>query len=213
MNGDIYTVKSGDTLYSIANRYGVSVDDLRRYNNLNSDVLSIGDQLMIPVGQITEEIIGTDYDTYIVKSGDTLYSIANRYGVNVDELRNINNLSNDILIVNQRLLIPKGYEIIDTEVTNYINYIVKSGDTLYSISRNYGVSVDELRQINNLVSDNLSVGQVLRIPSSETTIYTVKNGDTLYSIARKYNLSVDELKALNNLSGNFLSVGQVLNVR
>lgn len=210
VSSDVYVVKKDDTLYSIANRYGVNVNDLILYNNLSSDSLSIGDEIIIPIGQMSNENIMGDYDTYIVQPLDTLYGISNKFGVSIDEVRNINNLSSDILTVGQMLLVPKGYDIVDTDI---INYVIKSGDTLYSIANKYGVSVNDLMQINNLISDNLTIGQILKIPYQEATVYTVKNGDTLYSIARKYNISVDELKEKNNLSNNIISVGQVLNVR
>ena len=78
----------------------------------------------------------------------------------------------------------------------YINYTVKSGDNLYSIARKFNTTVDAIKRKNNLTSNNLSVGQVLKIPVRETTIYTVKRGDTLYSIAREYNTSIDEIDSL-----------------
>lgn len=209
-NNDIYIVKSGDTLYSIASRYGISVDNLKKYNNLTGNVLSIGEQLYIPTGQISEDLIGTDYNTYIVKSGDTLFSIANSYSTSVDNLKNINNLTSDILTVGQQLLVPISEDIIDTSITNFINYRVLAGDTLYSIASRNGVSVDELKSINNLNSDDLSVNQVLKIPVRETTVYTVKSGDTLYNIAREYNTSIDEIMRKNNLTSNLLSIGQQL---
>lgn len=211
-DNDIYVVESGDTLYSISQRYGISVDELKKYNNLINNNLNIGQQLFIPKGQIVEDIIGTDYDTYIVKFGDTLYGIANRYNVNIDDIRNLNNLNTDILSIGQRLLIPREDNIIDTEVIDYIDYRVVSGDTLYGIAGRYGISVDELKRINNLVNDNLSVNQVIKIPYFETKIYVVKKGDTLYGIAGRYGISVDELKRINNLTSNILSIGQVLNV-
>ena len=101
------------------------------------------------------------------------------------------------------------------------SYVVKSGDTLWSIAKKYGVSVDELKEKNNLNSNALSINQVLLIPTvleevpEEETgeYYTVVSGDTLYSIANKYGLTVDELKSLNNLSSNLLSIGQQLLVK
>ena len=211
-NNEIYFVKSGDTLYGIASRFGVSVDELKRYNNLNSNVLSIGQQLFIPTGQMVEEIIGTNYDTYVVKTGDSLFNIASRYGISADELRRINNLDSDVLFVGQQLLVPTSSSIIDTDITNYVDYRVVSGDTLYGIASRYGISVDELKSINNLVNNNLSVGQVIKVPMMDTTIYTVKRGDTLYSIAKKYNITPRELMDYNNLTSNLLSIGQILRI-
>ena len=211
-NNEIYIVKSGDTLYGIASRYGVKVDDLRRYNNLSGNILSIGQQLYIPTGQMVDDIVGTNYETYVVKTGDNLSSIANRYGTSVSELRSINNLSSDALFVGQQLLVPTSSKIIDSSITNYIDYRVVSGDTLYSIANRYGVSVDELKRINNLPNNNLSISQVIKVPVLDTTVYTVKSGDTLYSIAREYNVTPNDIMSFNNLTSNLLSIGQVLNI-
>ena len=205
---DIYIVRAGDTLYSIASRYGISVNDLKNYNNLVNNSLSIGQQLFIPTGQDTLDLIGTDYDTYIVKSGDNLYNIALKYNTGIDNLKKINNLISNDLIVGQQLLVPTNQDIIDTSVTNFTNYRVLSGDTLYSIASRNGISVDELKSINNLSNNSLSVGQVLKIPVMETTVYIVKKGDTLYSIAREYNTTVDEIMRKNSMTSNLLSVGQ-----
>ena len=208
IDNDIYIVKRGDTLYGIASRYGLDVSVLKNYNNLTSNNLSVGQQLYIPTGQISEDLIGTDYDTYVVKSGDTLFSIANTYNTSVADLRNINNLTSDTLVIGQQLLVPINEDVIDTSITNYTNYRVLAGDTLYSIATKNGISVDELKNINNLSNNNLSINQVLKIPVKETTIYTVKRGDTLYSIAREYNKSIDEIMMKNNLTSNLLSIGQ-----
>lgn len=211
-NNDIYIVKRGDTLYSIASMFGVNVDDLRRYNNLSGNVLSIGQQLYIPTGQMVDDIVGTNYETYVVKTGDSLSSIANRYGTSVSELRSINNLGSDTLFVGQQLLVPTSSEVIDSSITNYIDYRVVSGDTLYSIANRYGVSVDELKRINNLPNNNLSISQVIKVPVLDTTVYIVKSGDTLYSIAREYNVTPNDIMSFNNLTSNLLSIGQVLNI-
>ena len=207
---DIYVVKSGDTLYGIASKYNISVDELKRYNNLSNNLLSVGQQLFVPVGQMVEDVIETNYDTYIVKSGDSLYSISSLFNTNPSELRRINNLSNDILIVGQQLLVPSGSDVKDTSIINYIDYRVVSGDTLYGISKKYNVSVDDIKNLNNLSNNNLSVSQVIKIPIFDTTVYTVKSGDTLYSIAKQYNIKPGDIMSYNNLTSNLLSIGQVL---
>lgn len=148
-----------------------------------------------------------DSNYYTVKSGDSLWSISKKFGTSVDELKNANGLSSNLLSVGQNILIPN----LDNEV-NSNEYIVKSGDTLYGIANKYSTSVDNIKSLNKLSSDILSIGQVLKIPQSESEKYVVKRGDTLYSISKKYNMSVEELKRINNLTNNTLSIGQVLNV-
>ena len=201
LDSNYYTVKSGDSLWSISRKFGVSVDELKKVNNLSSNLLSIGQNLIIP-GKKNN----TSSNEYVVKKGDTLYGIANKYNVSVDNLKSYNNLSTDSLSIGQIIKIP------DNKV-NSNEYVVKSGDSLYSISRKYGVSVDELMSVNNLKSTVLSVGQVLKIPnSSEVTnvIYTVKKGDSLWSIAKNNKTTVDAIVKLNNLSNANLSIGQKL---
>ena len=86
---------------------------------------------------------------------------------------------------------------------------------MYSIARKFNTTVDELKRLNNLSSNLLSIGQVLVLPieSIGQTTYTVQAGDSLYSIARKFNTTVDNIKALNNLSSNLLNIGQILIVK
>jgi len=200
----IYTVKAGDSLYKIANNYDISVQTLIDYNDLSSTNLSIGQKILIPV---SESIDNEKYDTYIVKSGDNLYNIANKYNTTINELMNINNLSTNILSIGQKLLVPKG----KTESTGEIIYTIKSGDNLYSIANKYSVSVNELKNYNNLDSNLLNIGQILKIPTATgNTTYIVKSGDSLYSIANQYNTTVDEIKRKNNLNSNLLNVGQIL---
>ena len=100
----------------------------------------------------------------------------------------------------------------ESEVSNYIPYIVKAGDNLYAISRNYGLTVDELMNFNNLNTNILNIGQTLKIPILQTSSYVVRSGDSLYSIARKYNTTVNSLKQKNNLNSNMITVGQILKI-
>lgn len=200
---DIYVVKPGDTLYQIALDNNTTAQELKSLNNLTNNTLMIGQLLKLPSNLLPE-------DTYTVQKGDSLYSIASKYNTTVDALKEINNLENNILSVGQSLKLPtvEGSQGTDT-------YIVQRGDSLYSIARNFNTTVDELKSLNNLESNLLSIGQILKIPSFQTleTTYTVERGDSLYSIARKFDTTVDKLKQLNNLSSNLLNIGQILIVR
>ena len=207
IDDNIYIVKKGDTLYGIANKYGISVDELKAINNLTSNNLSVGQVLQIP--EIIEEDVPNE-NIYIVKSGDTLYSIANKYGMSVQELKDLNKLTSNTLSIGQQLVVSEGNAgTLDT-------YTVKAGDTLYSIANKYGLTVNELKQLNNLTSDILSIGQVLNISNSNTSLpsntYIVKSGDSLYSIAKKYGITVDALKNANGKTSNLLSIGEILGI-
>jgi LysM repeat protein len=203
-----YIVKKGDTLYSIANNYGLTVDELKSLNNLASNILSIGQSLLIKKEEIAPEDNLPGYEYYTVIAGDTLWSIARKYNLTVDELKTLNNLVSNTLSIGQKLIVGK------TSSSNL--YIVKKGDTLYSIANNFNVTVDAIKAANNLSSNILSIGEELiipSIPSSETiatNTYTVVSGDTLYNIAKKFNTTVTELKSLNNLNTNILTIGQKL---
>ena len=158
--------------------------------------------------------VGVPYNTepsyyYTVQKGDTLWSISKKFNTTVDKLKNINNLTNNMLSIGQKLLISEKAPVDN----NY--YIVKKGDTLYSISRKFNIPVEELKSINNLINDLLSIGQQLLITSNnviegENIEYIVKPGDTLYSIARNNNTTVSQLADLNNLKSTILTIGQKL---
>ena len=196
-SGNTYTVKLGDSLWSIANKYNTTVNELKSLNNLSSDVLQIGQVLSVPSNSVS---VG---NTYTVKSGDSLWSIANKYNTTVSNLKSLNNLSSDVLQIGQVLNVPSN----SVSVGN--TYTVKSGDSLWNVANRYGISVAELKSLNNLSSDVLQIGQVLNVPSSNN-VYIVKSGDSLWSIANRYGTSVSELKSLNNLSSNSLTIGQEL---
>lgn len=168
----IYTVRAGDSLYSIARRYGLTVNSLIKYNNLSSNILTIGQKLKIP-NKNTESEFEDDLIIYIVKVGDTLYSIAKKYGMTVDKLIEINNLKSSILVPGQPLKIilvesneiPFGASCYGEGYTEpaYITHVVVRGDNLYEIAKKYGVSVESIKKLNNLDSNLLNIGQILKI--------------------------------------------------
>ncbi len=198
-----YTVQRGDTLWSIAKKFNTTVNKLKEINNLENNMLSIGQRLLI------SENISLDNNYYTVKKGDTLYGIAKKYNISVDELKNNNNLVNDSLTIGQKLLINnKVNEGENNESSD--TYIVQVGDTLYKIANDNFISVSDLKALNNLDSDSISIGQVLKIKPDENKIYNVVKGDSLYSIARKFNTTVSQLADLNNLESTILTIGQKL---
>lgn len=216
----IYTVVKGDNLYSIAKKYDTTVDAIKRYNNLTSNNLSIGQRIRIPCYMDdSDNTTMPDYVNYTVQAGDSLYSIANKFGTTVDKIKKDNNLKTDVLSIGQVLIVDDSKGVSSVEECygedfvvpgDYITYTVKSGDNLYSIARKYNTSVSEIKSLNNLSTNNLSLGQVLKIPSTGDTYYTVQAGDSLYSIARKFDTTVDAIKRKNNLTSNLLSLGQKL---
>lgn len=165
-------------------------------------------------------IEGQQPGTYTVQSGDSLWSIAKRYNVTVDALKSANKLTTNVLSIGQVLKIPRSVIEDNNGTEADIIYVVAPGDSLWAIARQYGVTVDQLKQVNNLVSDLLSVGMELKIPTKSTipptsemeVVYTVKPGDSLYRIALANNVTVDQLKKYNNLTSDILSVGQKIRI-
>lgn len=229
----MYTVKPGDSLYSIARKYNTTVQDIINLNYLKNNNLSVGQVIRIPENYFKpDEMTMPNYISYTVKPGDTLYSIAANNGVSVDTIISDNVLPNNSLSVGQvlRLRVSDGEVLecfgpdfdIPEEIVPSVTYVVKAGDNLYNIAKQYNTSVSAISSLNNLVNNNLSIGQQLLIPISSdsgssgfnppsaSNTYVVQRGDSLYSIARKFGTSVSEITRLNNLNGISLSIGQSL---
>ncbi len=162
--------------------------------------------------------------THTVKQGETLFSIAQQYDIEVEQIREWNNLRGNELSVGQTLLVSTPSS--DSAIT----HTVQRQETLFSISKQYNVSIAEIKSWNNLSNNNLQVGQELTIYPSESnnqeqqslvvkkeaqrnSYYTVKSGDSLYKIAKQHDMTVEGLKSLNNLTSNTIRVGQQLTVR
>ena len=204
-----YTVKKGDSLYQIALKYNTTVDKIKKLNNLTNNSLSIGQILQIP--QKEEQTTTSKENIYIVQKGDTLYQIALKYNTTVDELKKINNLTSNTLSINQKITLPTK---ISEDTNEYDYYTIQKGDSLYQIALKYNITTNELKRINNLSSNLLSIGQKLKVPKIKEsyTIYTVQKGDSLYQIAKKYNTTINDIKSLNNLTSNLLNINQELKI-
>lgn len=149
---NIYTVKKGDSLWLIANKYGTTVDELKNANDLKSNTLSIGQTLIIP-----EKKENTNKISYVVKKGDSLWLIANKYDTTVEKIKSTNNLKSNTLSIGQVLVIPSSSE--------FITYTVKKGDSLWLIANKYNTTVDNIKKLNNLSSNNLQINQKLILPA------------------------------------------------
>lgn len=160
-----YTVQKGDTLYGISKQFGISIDDIKKQNNLTSNTLEAGQVLQIRENQSPT--------TYTVKKGDDLYSIAQKFGTTVDQIKGHNNLTSNLLSIGQVLKVKVGEETVGIEECfgegyeelgkRYLEHTVIKGDSIYSIARNYNTTVDNIIKLNNLKNTNLSLGQVLKI--------------------------------------------------
>ncbi|MFW7373628.1 LysM peptidoglycan-binding domain-containing protein [Vagococcus fluvialis] len=236
-NSQKHTVKSGDTLSGIAWKYGVTVAQLKQWNNLKSDIIYVGQTLVVKGGTTngssSKQSQGSQNNnssttTHIVRRGDTLYGISLRYGVSVNEIKQKNSLTSDMIYIGQTLAISGSsqsgnktntQQTVSTGTSS--TYTVKSGDSLYKIASQHNVTVDQLKKENNLSGDMIYVGQTLRIPgkSAQAPVQTNKNkrhkvvsGDSLWSLSNKYGTSVKQIKAWNNLTSDVIYTGQNLRV-
>ncbi|MDE6292376.1 MAG: LysM peptidoglycan-binding domain-containing protein, partial [Bacilli bacterium] len=214
-----YITRNTPNYDTIIIRYGYvdnSTDAGIIKNDYNAMAEAVADAIL--------DYLGANNDgAYVIKAGDTLYSIAKTHNTTVDEIKKLNNLKSNTLTVGNKLKLPTPSVVTPippSTPSGEGTYTVKSGDTLYGIASKYNTSVDEIKKLNNLSSNTLTIGSVLKLPSAETpptpsteenpNTYTVKSGDTLYSIAKKFGLTVDKLKSLNNKKDNLINLGEVL---
>ena len=252
--GGQYTVQAGDTLYAISRKSGVSVNQLLSLNGLSlNSVIRPGQSLSLGnnTKQTTNTVVSTPVSTtsvskangtYTVKGGDTLYGISRKFGMSLSQLISSNGISTSSIIRPGQTLRVVGGEASATVVrtststarTSGGNYVVQAGDTLYSIARRSGMSLNSLLTLNGLSQSSIIYpGQSLTVSQSEGNFstpvstktntassvvstsgtYTVKAGDTLYSIARRSGVSLSSLLSLNGLSqSSVIRPGQTLNV-
>jgi len=169
----MHTVRSGESLYTIARRYGSSVSAIRQANGIRGNLIHPGQTLVVPRfgaprPQPTRHASGEG--TYMVQRNDTLWDIARSFGMSVDSLCAANGLSRrDTIRPGQRLEIPADRSETDSPATTRrdTTYKVRRGDTLYDIARRFGVSISALRRANRLTGSRIHPGDVLRIPSSQ----------------------------------------------
>ena len=239
-----HKVTKGETLWSISKQYNTPLEPILAFNHIkDKDTLSIGQIIKILKGNLP----AADSTMYIVKKGDTLWTIAQQYNLTVNSILANNNIFNSELIsIGQEMKIPLhegtvaetnivSQAVIDKNDSNNnvsqpekaepFVYTVKAGDNLWNISRKYGVSVEVIIDVNNLRDkDLLSLGQKLEIPAigggvsksnqkQEPTIitYTVVKGDSLWSISQRYDVKMNTIISTNNLKEiSRLSIGQKL---
>ncbi|PJI33441.1 LysM peptidoglycan-binding domain-containing protein [Acinetobacter pseudolwoffii] len=231
---ETYTVQSGDTLTGIAAKYNLSMDQVASLNAISRHAgLRVGQRLKLtgeaaePVRESVAETVSKHVksDSHVVKSGETLSSIARQYHLQVKYLADLNGLNaNGNVRIGQRLKIvgdiPTDKKAEDVKVAAKPvssrateSYSVKSGESLNAIASRLGITVTELAELNNLSPRaGLRVSQTIQIPKLVTD-YKVKRGDTLIGLASRYGMNSNQLAEMNDLKPNTqLRIGDVIKV-
>ena len=232
-----HTVRRGETLGLIAERYGVTVSRLKDWNDRRTNKIFVGQRLkvvsMVDKGEIEVEgdaDVQENATTHKVRRGESLFSIAEDYGVTIDNLKEWNNLSGSSIDAGQTLIVnasaakaSKKSSGSSEKKAATTKHKVRRGETLGAIASRYGVTVDNLKDWNNLSSSRIDVGQTLIVKGSKSTsslrsskssytTHTVRNGETLGGIAERYGTTASAIRKANGIKGSMIRKGQKLKI-
>jgi len=246
-----HKVRKGESLGGISKKYGVTISELKKWNKLKSNKVATGKSLKIITDEAvavapkktSDKSVAISNDTiksksekekdstkfHLVERGENLYSIAQKYSVTKEDLKEWNNLKDENIQLGTKLLVSAAINQEKTE-----NYVVQSGDNLSTIAKKYGVGIDDIKKWNNLEDYNVKLGSTLKIivpekeeivaevktqkPEKHSTfnkedIYIVKKGDSLFSISKKIKgVTVSDLKKWNGISGGNIKPGMKLKI-
>lgn len=213
-------VKSGDTLWSLSKEYGTTVQAIKDENGLSSDELKVGQTIKIPGAKDSKSdsvknenrtvlesssaeknrgvVSYSNETTYIVQAGDTLWKVARNHNVTVDELKSLNNLNSELIMVGQKLVVGKG-----------AIKVVPNNSRPSNTSSNNASSNNTNSSNTNTSSNN---NPVVQSSKDNNGNYKVQRGDTLWKIANKFNVSVAEIKVINKLKTDSIYFGQTLSI-
>lgn len=251
-----YRVKRGDNLTTIAQKYDVAIEDLKKWNNIKGNKVAYGKNLRINGTDVEQKLsavakveldkkavikdsLGSKMDSfYVVQKGDNLSAIAKKFNISVADLQEWNKLTNNNIQLGASLQIAKNSikeDVVATPERKDIQYVVQKGDNLGNIAKKFGVSLDDLKQWNNLTTNSIALGSTLIVAKNEIAIvtnkapvasfkkkeeysapateYYVKKGDSLYSISKKYpGVTISDLKKWNNIKDEELKPGMKLKI-
>lgn len=272
-----YTVQSGDSVWGISNKFGITMDQLIQWNNIQNNFIYPGQKLTIKGSQEngsstnnsgnntnssgnagTSNGEQTTGAKYTVQSGDSVWKISNDHGITMAQLIEWNNIKNNFVYPGQQLIVSNGgssntgANTGNTSGSNSSNssssntasgtkYTVKAGDSVWSVSNKYGITMAQLIQWNNIQNNFIYPGQQLTVSNSGSTnsassntgssantnnsssantgssssqgTYTVKAGESVWSVANKNGITMNQLIEWNNIKNNFIYPGQQLIVK
>ena len=220
-----HKIQKGETAYFIAQKYKVSVDEIYKLNPESQSGIKDNQILKIPVH--AAEKPNQNQTTHIVGAKETLFGLSKQYGISVEALQNANPILANGLQIGQELVIPQNASNSSkTEITSSskATHLVVAKESLFSIARQYNVSVQDLETLNkDLLQNGLQIGQTIAIPNKrktldgrvrvinqETVFHVVEPKETKFSIAKKYGISIDQLESQNPEIVNGLVVGNKL---
>lgn len=212
--GTLYTIQSGDTFFKLSQRFNVPLDAILAANpGVDPKNLQIGQLVCIPGAPPVPPPKPCPGFFYVIQAGDTFYQLSQRFNVPVDAIIAANpGVDPRRLQIGQAVCIPTAPPPVP-ECPGFI-YTVKAGDTLFSLSKQFGVTVKAIQDVNPGIDPrHLAIGQKICIPKKHcpegTFVYVVKSGDTLSAIARRYKTTVQEIvKANPGIDPNKLAIGQ-----
>ncbi|PIF59745.1 LysM peptidoglycan-binding domain-containing protein [Flavobacterium sp. 2] len=220
-----HKIQKGETAYFIAQKYKVSVDEIYKLNPESQNGIQDNQIIKIPVHS-AEKTKQDQQITHIVGAKETLFGLAKQYHVSVEAIQNANPILANGLQIGQELSIPNPLNISKIENANSSKaaHLVAAKESLFSIARQYNVSVSDLENENkDLLQNGLQIGQSIVIPNKrktldgrvrvinqETVFHVVEPKETKFSIAKKYGISIDQLESQNPEIVNGLVVGNKL---
>lgn len=272
-----YTVQSGDSVWGISNKFGITMDQLIQWNNIQNNFIYPGQKLTIKGSQENGSSTNNSGNNtnssgnagtsnggqttgakYTVQSGDSVWKISNDHGITMAQLIEWNNIKNNFVYPGQQLIVSNGgssntgANTGNTSGSNSSNssssntasgtkYTVKAGDSVWSVSNKYGITMAQLIQWNNIQNNFIYPGQQLTVSNSGSTnsassntgssantnnsssantgssssqgTYTVKAGESVWSVANKNGITMNQLIEWNNIKNNFIYPGQQLIVK
>ncbi|QXN87937.1 LysM peptidoglycan-binding domain-containing protein [Tetragenococcus halophilus] len=239
-SGGSYTVKAGDSVWLIADQNGITMNQLRDWNNIQNDFVYPGQELTVSNGSSSNNSNSNSSSnsnnssggSYTVKAGDSVWLIADQNGITMNQLRDWNNIQNDFVYPGQKLTVSKGSNSNNSNSNSSSNsnnssggsYTVKAGDSVWLIADQNGITMNQLRDWNNVQNDFVYPGQKLTVSNGSSTFnssnnsgssntqHKVKSGDSLWMISQEYDISVSRLKSINNLNSDTIFIGQNLKV-